>query len=319
MYDLIIIGAGPIGLACGIEAQKNNLSYLIIEKGCLVNSIYNYPKNMLFFSTSDNLEIGEVPFISHGVKPTRSEALEYYRRVKEKWELNVNVYEKVLTISRDEETFKVVTEKNLYETKHVIISTGFYDYPNYLKIPGENLAKVKHYYDEPHPYADQKILVVGAGNSAVDVALETYRRGAKVTMVVRGDKFEKNVKYWVLPDIENRIKENKIRVFLNSRLILIKEKYVVIETPKGKKEIENDFILAMTGYHPDFEFLENAGINIKDESTRIPVYHPDTFETNIRNLYLAGVVCSGTDTSQLFIENTRYHAVNIIHDILSKR
>ena len=315
MTDIIIIGAGPIGLACAIEAKKNNLSAMIIEKGCLINSIYNYPKNMVFFSTSERLEIGDVPFISHGVKPNRTEALEYYRRVKEKWELDVHTYEKVTGIEGALENFTVVTEKSKYEARQVVIATGFYDYPNYMNIPGEDLPKVKHYYDEPHPYAFQKVLVVGGGNSAVDVALETYRRGAEVTMVMRGYGFEQNVKYWVLPDIENRIKEGEIKLYRHSKIVSIGEKEVELDTPGGRITIENDFVLAMTGYHPDFSFLKKCGVSFTNENTMVPVYNPITFETNIQGLYLAGVVCSGMDTSQLFIENTRYHAANIVRNI----
>lgn len=308
-YDVIIIGAGPIGLACGIQAEKRNMDYLIIEKGCLVNSIFNYPTNMTFFSTSERLEIGDVPFISHGQKPTRTEALEYYRRVKSSWGLNVNLYEKVISVKGEKNNFKVTTDKNIYEAANVIVSTGFYDYANYMNIPGEDLPKVKHYYDDPHPYIDQKIVVVGGGNSAVDVALETYRRGADVTMVIKKDKIDDGVKYWVKPDIENRIAEGSIKAYFNSRLTEIREKEVDIETPDGELTIENDFVLAMTGYHPDFDFLTSMGIELNEK--REPVYNPETFETNIAGIYLAGVVSGGMDTSRWFIENSRYHAENI--------
>ncbi len=318
-FDLIIIGAGPIGLACGIEAKKKNLSYLIIEKGCLVNSIFHYPVNMTFFSTSERLEIGDVPFISHGVKPTRTEALEYYRRVKTTWDLNVNLYEKVNQIERGENGFNVGTAKDFYTCKNIIISTGFFDYENKMNIPGEELPKVKHYYDEPHPYVEQKIVVVGGGNSAVDVALETFRRGSQVTMVLRKDNLEKGVKYWVRPDIENRINEGSIKAYFNSELTEIRQKEVDIKTQEGIITIENDFVLAMTGYHPDFEFLNDAGINLNShDSTNIPQYDPDTFETNVKGIYLAGVVCGGMETGRWFIENSRYHAENILNHIASK-
>lgn len=314
-YDVIIIGAGPIGLACGIEAEKKKLNYIIIEKGCLVNSIFNYPTNMTFFSTSERLEIGDVPFISHGPKPTRTEALEYYRRVKSSWDLNVNLYEKVISVKGEKNNFKVTTDKNNYETKNIIVSTGFFDFANYLNIPGEDLPKVRHYYDDPHPYIDQKIVVVGGGNSAVDVALETFRRGADVTMVIKKDKIDDGVKYWVKPDIENRISEGSIKAFFNSRLTQIREKEVDIETPDGELSIENDFVLAMTGYHPDFDFLTSMGIKLNEK--REPVYNPETFETNIPGIFLAGVVSGGMDTSRWFIENSRYHAKNIF-EYLSK-
>jgi thioredoxin reductase (NADPH) len=309
--DLIIIGAGPIGLACGIQAEKRKLNYLIIEKGCLVNSIYRYPTNMVFFSTSERLEIGGVPFISHGVKPTRTEALEYYRRVKNSWNLKVNTYEKVLDISGTKNNFTVASEKKKYSAKNVIISTGFFDFANNMNVPGEDLPKVTHYYNEPHPYADQKILVVGGGNSGVDVALETFRRGAEVTMVLNKDRLEKNVKYWVLPDIENRINEGSIKVYYNSAVTEIREKEVDILTPEGKVTTENDFVLAMTGYHPDLKFLESIGIKISGDGAKIPQYDEETFETNIKGIYLAGVVCGGMETGRWFIENARYHAENI--------
>lgn len=318
-FDVIIVGAGPIGLACGIECVKNNLSYLIIEKGTIVNSIFNYPTNMNFFSTSVRLEIGEVPFISHGVKPNRTEALEYYRRVKQSWELNVNTYERVLSIEGENNNFLITTSKNKYYSKKNIIAIGFYDQANKLNIAGEDLKKVKHYYDEPHAYVDQNILIIGGGNSAVDVALETYRYGAKaVTMAIRKSSLEDNVKYWVKPDIENRIKEGAIKAYFNSEVLEIKEDCVRIKTKFGIREIENDFVLAMTGYHPDFEFLKSCGLNFVDDKTKEPVYDDVTFESNVKGIYLAGVVCCGIDTGKWFIENSRYHAVNIIEDILGK-
>ena len=318
-FDVIIVGAGPIGLACGIECVKNNLSHLIIEKGTIVNSIFNYPTNMNFFSTSVRLEIGEVPFISHGVKPNRTEALEYYRRVKQSWKLNVNTYERVLSIEGENNNFLITTSKNQYSSKKIIIAIGFYDQANKLNIAGEELKKVKHYYDEPHAYVDQNILIIGGGNSAVDVALETYRYGAKaVTMAIRKSSLEDNVKYWVKPDIENRIKEGAIKAYFNSKVLEIKEDCVRIKTEFGIREIENDFVLAMTGYHPDFEFLKSCGLNFVDDKTKEPVYDDVTFESNVKGIYLAGVVCCGIDTGKWFIENSRYHAVNIIEDILGK-
>ena len=315
-YDIIIIGAGPIGLACGIQAEKHNLKYVIIEKGCLVNSIFNYPTNMTFFSTSERLEIGNVPFISHGPKPTRTEALEYYRRVKSSWNLNVNLYEKVKSVKGDKNNFEIATDKNKYQAKNIIVSTGFFDYANYLNIPGEELPKVKHYYDDPHPYIDQKIVVVGGGNSAVDVALETFRRGSEVTMVIKKDRIDDGVKYWVKPDMENRIKEGSIKAYFNSHLTEIREKEVDIKTPDGKITIENDYVLAMTGYHPDFEFLTSTGIKLNEK--REPIYNEETFETNVPGVFLAGVVSGGMDTSKWFIENSRYHAENIFKYLIQK-
>lgn len=318
MYDVLIIGAGPIGLACGIEAVKNKLNYLIVEKGCLVNSIYNYPVNMVFFSTSERLEIGGVPFISHGPKPTRSEALEYYRRVKSAWELKVNTYEKVANITNNGSYFEIITSKGNYQAKHIIISTGFYDYPNLMNIPGEGLPKVKHYYDDGHPYSYHKVAVIGGGNSGVDVALETFRRGSDVTMIIKKNELEDGVKYWVRPDIENRIKEGAIKAYFNSAVSEIREKEIDILTPDGKITLENDFVLAMTGYHPDFEFLKIAGVEFRSENLRIPVYDEDTFETNVKGIFLAGVVCGGMDTGKWFIENSRYHAENIIREITGR-
>ncbi|MEQ9288506.1 MAG: YpdA family putative bacillithiol disulfide reductase [Cyclobacteriaceae bacterium] len=316
-YDIVIIGGGPIGLACGIEAQKAGLSYVIIEKGCLVNSLYNYPYNMTFFSTSDRLEIGGVPFISHNSKPTRSEALEYYRRVAMSWELNVRLYEPVERVEKND-NFVITTKKESYEAGNIILSTGFYDLPFLLNVEGEQLAKVKHYYDEPHPYFGQKIVVVGAANSAVDVALETYRKGAEVTMVVREPEINPRVKYWVRPDIENRIKESSIAAHFNSNLSEIRETEVDIETPDGKLTIENDFVLAMTGYQPNFSLLKSMGITIGDDEMKTPSHNPETMETNVPGIFLAGVICGGLQTNKWFIENSRVHAEVIVKTILDR-
>ncbi|UXX80733.1 YpdA family putative bacillithiol disulfide reductase [Reichenbachiella carrageenanivorans] len=315
LLDVVIIGAGPIGLACGIEAKKNGLSYLILEKGCLVNSLYNYPMNMTFFSTSEKLEIGGVPFISHNNKPTRAEALEYYRRVTTSWDLKVNLYEGVSKVKK-EGHFEITTEKNQYVAKNLIIATGFYDLPFLLNVPGENLPKVKHYYDEPHPYFGQKIIVVGAANSAVDVALETYRKGADVTMVVREPEINPRVKYWVRPDIENRIKESSIKAYFNSSIAEIKKTEVTIDTPNGKVNLENDFVLAMTGYQPSFTFLKSLGITIGSDDMQTPAHNPETMETNVAGIFLAGVVCGGLQTNKWFIENSRVHAEMITKKIL---
>lgn len=318
-YDCLIIGAGPIGLACAIEAQKAGLRYIVIEKGCLVNSLYNYPINMTFFSTSDRLEIGKVPFISHGPKPNRVEALEYYRRVASTWKLDVKLYEKVNKVKPLGEGYQVHTSKDSYHTKAVIVATGFYDLPYLLNVPGEDLPKVRHYYDEPHPYYDQEIMVVGAANSAVDVALETYRKNARVTMVIREPKISESVKYWVKPDVENRIKEGSIKAYFESEIIAIREHEVDIRTPEGELTLKNDFVLAMTGYQVDYALLKGMGIEIQQNEDKTPVYSADTHETNMPNIYLAGVVCGGLRTNKWFIENSREHAVQIINSLLSKK
>lgn len=315
LFDVIIIGAGPIGLSCAIEAAKNNFTHLVIEKGCLVNSIFHYPTNMTFFSTSDRLEIGDVPFVSHGDKPTRREALEYYRRVADAWKLNVHTFEKVIEVKKGKEYFSIATNISSFFAKYLIVSTGYYDNPNYLNIPGENLLKVKHYFDEAHPYAYRNVLVIGGGNSAVDVALETFRKGSKVTMVVREPYFKDGIKYWVRPDIENRIKEGSITAYFNSEVMKIEEDKVEIRTPEGNILVENEFVFAMTGYHSDFNFLRKLNINLTEGEKLIPQFSLETLETNVKNLFLAGVVCCGMETSKWFIENTRDHAAKIFKAI----
>ncbi|MEJ2052004.1 MAG: YpdA family putative bacillithiol disulfide reductase [Calditrichota bacterium] len=317
-YDVLIVGAGPIGLACGIEARRRNLNHIIIDKGCLVNSIFHYPTNMTFFSTSDRLEIGEVPFISHGTKPTRREALEYYRRVVGAWKLNVKTYERVINITGKMNRFQVETEKNNYAARIIIIATGYYDNPNLLMIPGEDLPKVKHYFDEPHPYAYRKVVVIGGANSAVDVALELFRVGALVTMVIREDALWQGIKYWVKPDIENRISEGSIKAYFNSTVQQINEESIRIKTPQKLITLENDFVFAMTGYHPDFDFLKRIGVQLESDQHLSPNHDADTFETNRSGLFLAGVVCGGMETSRLFIENSREHAIKIF-DYLQKK
>lgn len=315
MYDVLIVGAGPIGIACAVECSAKNIDYIVIEKGCLVNSIYNYPVNMTFFSTSERLEIGDVPFISHGIKPVRSEALEYYRRVKSTKKLNINLYEKVIAVKGECGNFTVISEKNVYNVKLVIIATGFFDFPNLMDVPGENLPKVKHYFDDPHLYADTNVVVVGGGNSAVDAALETFRKGASVTMVIQKESIDPNIKYWVKPDIENRITDGSINALFKSKIKLIEEESVTVNTPNGEVVIKNDFVLAMTGYHPDFEFLSSCGIQTQNIETNEPYYNPSTFETNVPGIFLAGVVCCGLETRKWFIENSRFHAVNIANHI----
>lgn len=315
ILDVLIVGAGPIGLACGIEAKKANLSYLIVEKGALVNSIYNYPQNMTFFSTSERLEIGDVPFMSIHPKPTRTEALEYYRRVVQKWNLNLALFTEVLDVKKEEQIFTIVTQKSSYQARNVIIASGFYDIPNLLNVPGENLKKVSHYYQDPNFYALQKVVVVGANNSAVDAALETWRKGAEVTMVIRETEIGSRVKYWVKPDIENRIKEGSIQAYFQSQIKEISQNTVKITTPDGEKEIENNWVLAMTGYKPNLPWLKKIGIHLSEDEVLKPSFNENNKETNIPNLYLAGVVCGGMNTHSLFIENSRVHAEQILQNI----
>ncbi|MFZ4100561.1 MAG: YpdA family putative bacillithiol disulfide reductase [Sphingobacterium thalpophilum] len=315
-YDVLIIGGGPIGLACGIEAKKAGLSYIILEKGCLVNSLYNYPANMTFFSTSDKLEIGNVPFVSNNIKPTRSEALEYYRRVNEHFNLNLRLFEEVKTIMKEGSTYRIESRKSQYKAANIIISTGFYDIPNLLNIPGEDLPKVRHYYKDPHYYAKQHVIVVGANNSSVDAALETYRKGAQVSMVIRESGIGERVKYWVRPDIVNRIKEGSIKAYFNSTLTEVRENEVDLIGLDGKITIQNDFVLAMTGYQPDLSFLKKSGINVSDDEQQIPEHDPETMETNMKGIYLAGVICGGLNTHAWFIENSRVHATRIVQNIV---
>ena len=317
-YDLIIIGAGPIGINCAIKASAAGLHYLLIEKGVLVNSLFNFPKNMTFFSTSGLLEIGGVPFISHYDKPTRRESLEYFRRVAESWDLDINYYEEVLGMEKAANLYHIKTSKNEYRTHSVIVATGFFDTAVKMNIPGEDLPKVKHYYDEPHHYIKQKVVVVGSSNSACDVALETYYKGAEVTMIIREASIGQRVKYWIKPNIENRIKEGSIKAYFNSNILEIRPNEVLFRTPQGEMTIENDFVLAMTGYKPNYDFLEKIGLQFSDDEQRKPIHNPETLETNLANVYVAGVIISGMYTSKLFIENARIHADIIVNDICRK-
>ena len=314
---VIIIGAGPIGLATGIELKRRDIPFKIIERGCLVNSIFHYPTNMTFFSTSDKLEIGDIPFISHGPKPTRSEALEYYRRVAEHYKLPIHLYETVQSLNGEDGNFTLKTDKDEYKAEKVIVASGFYGQANIMGVPGEELSKVKHYYDEPHPYAWQKVLVIGGGNSAVDAALECYRGHAHVTMVVKYSTIKPSVKYWVKPDIENRIKNGEVQAYFNSEVKEIREKEVVLKTPDGEITIENDFVLAMTGYHPNYPLMEAMGIDLTEDEHCMPVHDEDSLETQRKGVYVAGVVCGGKDTSRLFIENSRVHAEQIADHLMA--
>lgn len=308
MYDLVIIGAGPIGLAVGIEAEKRGWNYVILDKGPLVNSLYNYPLGMTFFSTSDKLEIGGVPFVSHNHKPTRSEALEYYRRVAVSWNLKTRLYENVEQVTGNNGDFVVRTSKGELKTSKVVLATGFYDIAHKMGVPGEELPKVQHYYREAHPYFGQKLAVIGAMNSAVDAALECYRKGAEVTMIIRGTEIGHRVKYWVKPDIENRIKEGSIKALFQSEVTSISEHSISVKTPEGQLELENDFVLALTGYEPDYSFLAQMGIAQSEDGLRKPLYDDETMESNVPGIYLAGVIVGGMETNKWFIENSRVHA-----------
>jgi len=319
MLDLIIIGGGPIGLACGIAAKEQSLSYLILEKGALVNSIYHYPLYMTFFSTAERLEIGNIPFQCIAPKPGRQEALEYYRSVTRRHDLNIHLYEAVQTVHKEENNFTVHTGMARYQARKVIIATGFYDIPILLDVPGESLSKVQHYYKEAHPYAFRKVIIAGASNSAVDAALELWRKGAEVTMVVRRPAIGERVKYWVKPDIENRIAEGSIKAYFSSGITAIREHEVDLQTPGGPLTLENDAVLALTGYRPDYHWLEQCGVQLSDDGLRRPEHNPLTMETNVPGLYLAGVVCGGLETHKWFIENSRVHADLIISDIRAKK
>lgn len=317
--DLIIIGGGPIGLACALEAKKAGLNCVIIEKGALVNSLYNYPVNMTFFSTSERLEIDGIPFVSNNPKPNRSEALEYYRRVAISGGLSIKLFEEVVDVKKEADVFTVTTSKERYASKNIIIATGFYDIPYLLNVKGEELPKVNHYYKDPHFYAFQKVVVVGAANSAIDAALETWRKGAEVTMVIRTNEISDRVKYWVKPDIENRIKEGSINAYFNSTIAEIREDEVDINTPVGAVTIKNDWVIAMTGYQPNLSFLTSIGIELSNDDVRKPSYNEETQETNISGVYLAGVICGGMNTHRLFIENSREHAETIVRHIVANR
>ncbi|WP_420602576.1 YpdA family putative bacillithiol disulfide reductase [Flagellimonas sp.] len=317
--DVLIIGGGPIGIACGLEAKKKGLSYLIVEKGPIVNSLFNYPINMQFFSSSERLEIDDIPFISKEAKPKRNEALEYYRRIVTSNQLNIHLFEKVLEVQKQAQIFTVKTDKGQYSAKNIVVATGFYDLPNKINVPGEDLPKVSHYYKDPHFYASQKLAVVGASNSAIDAALECWRKGSEVTLIIRGPEVGQRVKYWVRPDIINRIEEGSIKAYYNSNVKEIKPTELILDTPEGEVTLENDFVLALTGYMPNFEFLEKLGIELSQDEKRLPNYDPETMETNIEGLFLAGVICGGMETHKWFIENSRIHAPIIMDAIINKQ
>ena len=316
-YDLIIIGAGPTGISCAIAATHVGLNVMILEKGVLVNSIYHFPTQMTFFSTSINLEIGGIPFISHYDKPTRTEALEYYRRVVAYYDLPIHYHTEVKSVGGQDGDFTIETNKNRYYAKKIIVSTGFYDHARKLNIPGEDLPKVKHYYDDAHRYIGQKVAIIGGANSACDVALETWHKGADVTMIVRNTELYQKTKYWILPNIENRIKEGSIKAYFNSQVTHVLPRTICVSTLEGKIELENDFVLAMTGYQPNYHLLDKLGIGIENGSgAQKPIYNAEYFESDRNGIYIAGVLQAGMNTSALFIENTRHHGEVIVSDIL---
>jgi thioredoxin reductase (NADPH) len=319
MHDVLIIGAGPVGLACAIEAKREELDACVIEKGALVNSLVGYPANMEFFSTPELIEIGGYPFPVQGYKPTREEAIEYYRSVAQREALDIRLYERVLELRGSRGDFTVVTTRDAHAARHVVVSTGFFDQPNLMNVPGENLPKVTHYYREPFAYVRQKVAVIGAKNSAAKAALDCYRHGAQVTMIVRSDVLSDKIKYWIKPDLENRIKEGSIKALFNTEVLEIRESSIVVSALDGTREIENDWVLATTGYHPDFEFLEGLGLEFKDDGFRTPSYDDATFETTRPGVYIAGTVCGGYQTSRWFIENGRFHARQIAKHISSGR
>jgi thioredoxin reductase (NADPH) len=315
LYDLLVIGAGPTGMSCAIEAQRAGFNVIMVDKGCLCNSLFHYPSNMTFFTTPELLEIGDIPFSSPNQKPNRNEALEYYRKVAEHYHLNLRQYEEVAQITGSDGNFAVQTRdiygrEKIYRARKLAISTGYYDIPNYLLVPGENLPKVMHYYHDPHPYFDQDVLVIGGKNSAAIAALDLWRHGARVTLVHRAEKMHKHVKYWILPDIENRIKNGEITAHFNSNVTCITEDAVVVSTLEGEREIANNYVFALTGYQPDFSFLESLGVRFIAPD-RCPECHPDTFESNVPGLYLAGVIVAGERTNEIFIENGRFHGRQI--------
>ncbi|WP_339665045.1 YpdA family putative bacillithiol disulfide reductase [Maribacter arcticus] len=316
-FDIIIIGGGPIGIACGLEAKKNGISYLILEKGPIVNSLFHYPSNMQFFSSSEKLEIDDIPFISKEAKPKRDEALEYYRRIVTSNKLNIHLFEKVEDVKKVDETFTITSDKNTYTAQQIVVATGFYDIPNLLNVPGENLDKVVHYYNNPHYYSGQKVAVVGASNSAIDAALECWRKGAEVSLIIRGSEVGQRVKYWVRPDIINRIEEGSIKAYYNTTVKAITKDKISLATETGDVEIDNNFVLALTGYKPNFSFLEMLGVHISNDEKKLPEYNTETMETNVKGLYLAGVICGGMETHKWFIENSRIHAKMIIKNIIS--
>jgi len=313
-FDVIVIGAGPTGLACGIELKQRGVNAVLIEKGCVVNSLYHYPTHMVFFTTPELLEIGGIPMTSLNEKPGRTEALKYYRRVAEYFHLNIHQYERVLAVEGDNNDFSVKTNLSNYRARKIILATGYYDLPNMLDVPGEDLDKVIHYYKEPHPYFNHDVAVIGAKNSAAIAALELYWTGARVTLIHRGPGISSKVKYWIKPNIENRIKNGEVKAYFNSRVVEILPKCILLDTPEGKLELKNDFVFALTGYRPDLEFMGALGIQLEPE-TQKPRTNPETLESDRPGIYLAGVIVAGMHTNEIFIENGRFHGQKIAEAI----
>jgi thioredoxin reductase (NADPH) len=312
VQDVVIVGAGPVGLACAIEAQRKGLTARVLDKGTLVNSIVGYPARMEFFSTPELIEIGGYPFPVVQYKPTREDAIEYYRSVAAREQLDVRLYEAVQEVRGERGRFRVITARGEHATRAVVVATGFFDQPNPLHVPGEQLPKVLHYYREPFPFVGQRVAVIGARNSAAKAALDCYRHGAKVTLIVRSPTLSDTIKYWIRPDLENRIKEGSITALYSTCVEEIRESSVVLRGPDGRRELENDWVLAMTGYHPDFEFLGRLGVTFADDGVSTPIFDEATFETARRGLYVAGTVCGGYKTNRWYIENGRFHARQIM-------
>ncbi len=323
VVDVLVVGAGPTGLACGIAAQKLGLRVALVDKGCLTNSLFHYPAHMTFFTTPELLEIGNMPFSSPNQKPTRSEALEYYRKVADHYRLDVRQYQNVDSVAGSDGAFEVLTTDRFgrrltHRARKLVVSTGYYDLPNYLNIPGEDLPKVKHYYHEPHPYFAQDVLVIGGKNSAAIAALDLWRHGARVTLVHRGTELHRHIKYWIKPDIENRIKNGEVTAHFGTTVTSIEHDTVTLATPQGDRTISNEFVFALTGYHPDFRFIESLGVTLDAENARCPVCNLDTLESNVPGIYLAGVIVAGERTNEIFIENGRFHGDLIAKDLAAK-
>ena len=323
LHDVLVIGAGPTGLACAIDAQNEGLDVVLVDKGCLTNSLFHYPAHMTFFTTPELLEIGNIPFSSPNQKPTRAEALEYYRKVAQHYALDVRQYERVTGVTGHDNDFSVHATDRFnrpltYRTRKIIVSTGYYDLPNHLGIPGEDLPKVAHYYDDPHPFFNQDVLIIGGKNSAAIAALELWRHGARVTLVHRGAQLHRHIKYWIKPDIENRIKNGEVNAWFNTTVARIDEDSVTLNTPEGPKTLPNNFVFALTGYHPDFAFIESLGVHLDLDNARCPIFKPETLESNVPGLYVAGVVVAGERTNEVFIENGRFHGAVIAADLAEK-
>jgi len=322
IFDLLVVGAGPTGLACAIEAQKTGLRVVVVDKGCICNSLFHYPAHMTFFTTPELLEIGDIPFPSPNPKPSRNEALQYYRLVAAYYKLDVRQYHRVDRVTGSDGAFAVHTV-DMYDrpsrlnARKLALSTGYYDLPNYMRIPGEKLSKVHHYYNDPHPFFGMDVVVIGGKNSAAIAALELWRSGARVTLVYRGPGVQPHVKYWIKPDLENRIKNGEVRALFNSQVLEIRPDSVMVETPEGRQTLKNDFVFAMTGYHPDFDFLERLGVRFEGPD-RLPVCDAETLESNVPGIYLAGVIVAGSRTNEIFIENGRFHGRQIARALASK-